>query len=110
MPSLRAAALTDIGRVRQKNEDRYLFSPDDMLFGVADGVGGLPNGADAAQQTVEEIAQAVHGHPAEEDLDLASIVLRVNDSVAQLGLAVSPTIGIGTTLTFGCIRNGTFKI
>lgn len=110
MSSLRAAALTDIGRVRQKNEDRYLFSPEDMLFGVADGVGGLPNGAEAAQQTVEEISQAVHAHGLDEELDLISIVLQANDSVAQLGLAVSPSIGIGTTLTFGCIRAGTIKI
>jgi serine/threonine protein phosphatase PrpC len=110
MPSLRAAALTDIGRVRQKNEDRYLFSPEDMLFGVADGVGGLPNGAEAAQQTVEEIAQSVHAETGNDELDLTGIVLHVNDTVAQLGLSVSPTIGIGTTLTFGCIRAGIMKI
>jgi serine/threonine protein phosphatase PrpC len=110
MPSLRAAALTDIGRVRQKNEDRYIFSPEDMLFGVADGVGGLPNGAEAAQQTVEEIGQLVHAQAGDDDLDLTGIVLRANDSVAQLGLSVSPTIGIGTTLTFGCIRGGVMKI
>lgn len=110
MPSLRAAALTDIGRVRQKNEDRYLFSPEDMLFGVADGVGGLPNGAEAAQQTVEEISQSVHARAGEDDLDLTGIVLHANESVAQLGSSVSPTIGIGTTLTFGCIRAGTMRI
>ena len=49
MPLLRAAALTDIGRVRRQNEDRFLFDEAGGLFGVADGVGGLPGGAEAAQ-------------------------------------------------------------
>jgi protein phosphatase len=110
MPSLRAAALTDIGRVRRKNEDRYLLSPEDMLFGVADGVGGLPNGAEAAQQAIDEVATAVHLWPLDEALDLTSIVLHANESVAQLGLSVSPAIGIGTTLTFGCVRKSTLTI
>jgi serine/threonine protein phosphatase PrpC len=110
MPLFRAAALTDIGRVRRKNEDRYLFSPQDLLFGVADGVGGLPNGAEAAQQTVDEIAHEVTVRQAEEDIDLSSIVQQVNASIARFGLLVSPTIGIGTTLTFGCIRGDALKI
>src|SRR6478735_3701410 len=42
MPSIRAAALTDIGRVRQRNEDRYVLDLPSMIYGVADGVGGLP--------------------------------------------------------------------
>ena len=110
MPLFRAAALTDIGRVRRKNEDRYLFSPQDFLFGVADGVGGLPNGAEAAQQTVDEVAHEVVAHAADADIDLSSIVQHVNASIARFGLLVSPAIGIGTTLTFGCIRENTLKI
>jgi serine/threonine protein phosphatase PrpC len=110
MPSLRAAALTDIGRVRRKNEDRYLFSPEDMLFGIADGVGGLPNGAEAAQHAVDEVASAVHLAPPGRDLDLTSIVVNTNEAVSQLGLALSPAIGIGTTLTFGCIRKNILQI
>ncbi|HEX2852783.1 MAG TPA: protein phosphatase 2C domain-containing protein [Opitutaceae bacterium] len=110
MPSLRAAALTDIGRVRRKNEDRYLLSPEDMLFGVADGVGGLPNGAEAAQQAIDEVAAAVHLWPQDSEPDLTSIVLHANEAVAQLGLLVSPAVGIGTTLTFGCVRKDTLRI
>ena len=81
-----------------------------MLFGIADGVGGLPNGAEAAQAAVDEVINAVHASPLDQDIDLAGIVLHTNESVAQLGLLISPSIGIGTTLTFGCIRNDTFKI
>lgn len=81
-----------------------------MLFGVADGVGGLPNGAEAAQQAIDEVAAAVHMWPSENELDLTSIVLHTNEAVAQLGLLVSPAVGIGTTLTFGCVRKSTLKI
>lgn len=41
---LRAAALSDIGKIRRQNEDRFLCDEAAGLFGVADGVGGLPGG------------------------------------------------------------------
>jgi serine/threonine protein phosphatase PrpC len=108
MPSLRAAALTDIGRVRRENEDRFLFDEKHLVFGVADGVGGLPGGAEAAQIAVDEVLEGVHGTPAGEIPNLVSILQRANDAVANLGQKISPTMGIGTTLTVGCIRQNVF--
>jgi protein phosphatase len=110
MPSLRVAALSDIGRVRRENEDRYLVDEKAMLFGVADGVGGLPGGAEAAQLAVEEIAGAFRGAPLNGHLDLPRVVQRTNEKVATLGMQISPAMGIGTTLTIGCIRNDTLII
>jgi serine/threonine protein phosphatase PrpC len=110
MLSLRAAALTDIGRVRRENEDRLLFDEKTRLFGVADGVGGLPGGGEAAQLAIDDIAKALRALPPEREPDLVSIVQNVNKTVANLGQKLSPSMGIGTTLTFGCIRNGVFKI
>lgn len=102
MLSLRAAALSDIGRVRKENEDRYLLDEKTLLFGVADGVGGLPGGGEAAQQAVDEFSHGfkLAGDPS---FDLVALVHRVNRSVADLGVQLSPTMGIGTTLTVGCI-------
>ena len=37
----RSAALTDVGRVRSENEDRFLHDEAAGFYGVADGVGGL---------------------------------------------------------------------
>ncbi|MEY4004983.1 MAG: hypothetical protein RLZZ221_1079 [Verrucomicrobiota bacterium] len=45
----RSAALSDVGRVRSENEDRFLHDEAAGFYGVADGVGGLPGGAEAAQ-------------------------------------------------------------
>lgn len=103
MISLRAAALTDIGRVRQRNEDRYLLDLETQVFGVADGVGGLPGGADAAQRAVDEVAAGLRDQPAK--ADLTALVHHVNLSVHNLGLKLSPSMGIGSTLTFGVIFN-----
>jgi serine/threonine protein phosphatase PrpC len=110
MLSLRASALTDIGRVRRENEDRFLLDQTALLFGVADGVGGLPGGAEAAQQSVDVVAGAIHTVPAGGEPDLTAIVHRANESVGALGQRISPATGIGATLTFGCVRHGTFKL
>ncbi|HYP17386.1 MAG TPA: protein phosphatase 2C domain-containing protein [Opitutus sp.] len=110
MTLLRSAALSDIGRVRRKNEDRFLHDEERMIFGVADGVGGLPGGADAAQHTVDEIAAAVRALQPGQAPDLAYIVQCVNHQVHRLGATLSPAMGIGSTLTFGVVRDSTLHI
>lgn len=110
MTLLRSAALSDIGRVRRRNEDRLLHDPALMLFGVADGVGGLPGGADAAQHTADGIAEALTQAPSDHLPDLALLVQRVNHQVRRLGANLSPTTGIGSTLTFGVVRESAFHI
>ena len=104
MPSLRAAALTDIGRVRRENEDRFILDEKAMLFGVADGVGGLPGGAEAAQLAVEEVSGVLQTSSIDGLPDLTVAVQQANRMVAALGQQISPSMGIGTTLTLGCIR------
>jgi len=110
MPSLRAVALTDIGRVRQRNEDRYVLDPKSMIFGVADGVGGLPGGADAAQCAVDEVVAVLANQPKEAKHDLVAIVQQINLSVHNLGIKLSPSMGIGTTLTFGHVQDNVLHI
>src|SRR5438045_1698931 len=110
MPSIRAAALTDIGRVRRQNEDRFLLDEPARIFGVADGVGGLPGGAEAAQQTIDDVAAGIHATGDGQEPNLTSIVHVANENVLNLGKRISPAMGIGTTLTFGCIRGNTLQI
>ncbi len=110
MTKLRAAALSDIGRVRRENEDRFLLDESVSLFGVADGVGGLPGGAEAAQLTLDEISGAIHLAATTGPINLVPIVHHANVSVGELGKRISPAMGIGTTLTFGCIRNSKLVI
>lgn len=102
---LRSAALSDIGRVRRKNEDRFLCDDSLAAYGVADGVGGLPNGAEAAQLSLDYVAAALSAARPREASDLVHVVHAANERVAALGEELSPNVGIGTTLTFGLFRD-----
>lgn len=101
--TIRAAAITEIGRVRRINEDRFLCAPELQLFAVADGVGGLPGGARAAQATVDSLRthfapQAPRSIPA-----ITDAIEKTNETVVKLGREISPKIGIGSTLTLGVV-------
>jgi serine/threonine protein phosphatase PrpC len=110
MITLRAACYSDIGKVRKENEDRVLFEESYCLFGVADGVGGLPGGGEAAQKAVEVVTAGVLAAPPGAELDLRAIVTAANDAVVALGMKISPGLGIGSTLTVGCIRGSRLKL
>lgn len=102
---LRSAALSDIGRVRRRNEDRFLRDDGLAIYGVADGVGGLPNGAEAAQLSLDYIATALAAARPRDASDLIHVVQSANERVAALGEELSPNVGIGSTLTFGVFRD-----
>lgn len=110
MTLLRSAALSDIGRVRQENEDRFLNDPALGLFGVADGIGGLPGGGEAAQKTVDEISAGIRQVRRGAQPDLAALVDRAHLEVRALGRSLSPAMGIGSTLTFGHFRGRTLHL
>ena len=110
MIHIRAAALTDIGRVRRENEDRFILDDGWLVFGVADGVGGVPGGAEAAQAARDSVLGAMRTLPPEREPDLPAIVLGASRAVAEMGASVSPATGIASTLTFGCVRGGGLRI
>jgi protein phosphatase len=110
MTNLRAACFSDIGKVRKENEDRILFEETAQLFGVADGVGGLPGGAEAAQEAVDVVTAGVLAAAKDDELDMKAIVTAANDSVVALGMKMSPGLGIGSTLTVGCVRGSRMKL
>ena len=96
MTVLRSGAATDVGRVRQINEDRYLSRDDLGLFAVADGVGGHQAGEIASQTSVETL-EAAFDEPTTEGLVTA--VKEANQAVWQLAQSASEKRGMGTTLT-----------
>jgi protein phosphatase len=110
MTQLRSAALSDIGRVRRHNEDRCLHDEALRVFGVADGVGGLPGGAEAAEKAVEVVLATLRAAPADAPADLVRVVDDTNRKVRTLGATVSPVLGLGCTLTFGQVQGNTLVV
>ncbi len=103
--NLRSHALSDIGRVRAENEDSFLHDPGHGLYAVADGIGGLPAGAQASQTAIAAI-QDIFSRPAMfAKPDYAAALAEINERVFQLGRTLSARMGIGTTLTFGHVSD-----
>jgi protein phosphatase len=109
---LRVGAKSDIGHVREMNEDAYLLRPDDGLFVVCDGMGGAPAGEVASQMAVDAlVAQLGAGDGGGPDMDddgeggclrqttrLADAVRRSNAFIYQEARRNPRRTNMGTTL------------
>ena len=92
--TITTAALTDIGRLRVRNEDSFLLDPDASLYAVADGMGGHAAG-DAASQT----AIATFGAMFSETRSVLAAMKSANRAVIERAAAEREKAGMGTTLT-----------
>jgi PPM family protein phosphatase len=90
------AGLTDVGRQRHTNEDRFYESPP--LFAVADGMGGARAGEVASRIAVEEFDQPRDGQNSAEE-QLAAIARAANRKIYELAQSDESHAGMGTTLT-----------
>lgn len=97
---LSAFAHSDIGRVRTENEDSFLCNETLGLYAVADGIGGLPAGAQASQLAIATLQKIVGEHEVGTKLNYERILAEINEKVFALGRVISPQFGIGSTLTF----------
>ncbi|MEN9654813.1 MAG: protein phosphatase prpC [Chlamydiota bacterium] len=100
--SLRSYGLTDIGAIRQNNEDVYTAAHDCNFFALADGMGGHLAGEVAAQETIsfltEHIRQQRLSSCTEWIIELRDAIERVNRHVYRMGRSEKSLSGMGTTL------------
>jgi protein phosphatase len=90
------AALSDVGRQRGSNEDRFLeHSP---VFAVADGMGGARAGEIASGIAVEAMA-AVGDTDGTDEARLSTVARSANRRIYELAQADEARAGMGTTLT-----------
>lgn len=87
--------LSETGSVRSANEDSYLLDSENGLFAVADGLGGLPNGAKASKTCLEILHQQLLKNPRK---PLLETITDVNLASRQIGFGLD-ALGYGTTLT-----------
>ena len=96
----RSHSITDVGRVRQNNEDSLIDSPKSGLFGVCDGLGGHAAGevasAIASRTITEEIEKASGPAPEalRECLELANQRILKNQMENPLMRGMGTTVSV----------------
>jgi PPM family protein phosphatase len=93
-----AGAATDVGRVRDHNEDGFLIDDDLRLFAVADGMGGHRGGEVASSTALEVLHSSFSDRH-----DLRDAVVAANDAVFERSTGDEALRGMGTTLTAGVL-------
>ena len=96
--------ITNKGKVRYTNEDAFFVDEAHQVYAVADGLGGLPGGAQTSQRIVQLLEQTMKRVDSiEERVDLTELINGINEIVAKEGLEDYPFTGTGSTLTIGQI-------
>jgi len=99
-----AAAATDVGLVREGNEDSYLT--EGPLFAVADGMGGHRGGEVASQLAVETLEKLFK----EGAGDLPDQVQEANRVVFERSVLDRKVAGMGTTLTAALVEGDRVRL
>jgi serine/threonine protein phosphatase PrpC len=97
---IEAVGLTDVGRVRERNEDSLLIDPLASLFIIADGMGGHAAGDVASQTAVEAFAASFN-----ETRNVLVAMQAANRAVLERGMSDPAKTGMGTTMTAFTIFN-----
>ncbi len=109
LPKVTVAAKTDLGRVRENNEDKYeYYMAEDaatlasrgLVFLVCDGMGGHAAGQIASELACKTFIDVYLHHPsAEPIMAMVSGVQAANRFVVDVGRAIPSRKGMGTTLS-----------
>jgi PPM family protein phosphatase len=101
---VRVGAATDIGQVREGNEDSYLVVAP--LYAVADGMGGHRGGEVASSLALETVQQLFERREG----TLADQVAQANRAVYDRSQSDRSVSGMGTTLTAALIDGDTVHL
>ncbi len=112
--SVKLGAKTDLGRVRDNNEDKFdFFEPEDpavlatkgCFYAVADGMGGHSAGQIACEMALKTVIEAYYSNPiADVEASLRRAVEQANGLIYDTAQAIPERQGMGTTLTAVVVR------
>jgi len=93
--TLSSGSATDVGRVRQSNEDSVLVAAP--VFAVADGMGGYAGGAVASSIAVVHLRRLSELAEVTSDAVYAALI-EANHEIVERGQSDPETLGMGTTV------------
>src|SRR5438132_9768930 len=110
MPEIEFFQLTDVGCVRDTNEDAVGYWPheDGLLFAVADGLGGEAAGEVASALALEVLAREMERAPGAWPMSkrLRRAVQEANLEIYNKGVTVPELRRMATTLTATAVVGG----
>ncbi|MDD5311459.1 MAG: protein phosphatase 2C domain-containing protein [Dehalococcoidia bacterium] len=97
----KAAGLSDIGRVREENQDAFYIDIESGLFMVVDGMGGMQEGALAAKYVVEGLPSVLTEQINQQGtIQSNSIISSIKEAVAEVSSYLREKVGNNTGATF----------
>ena len=113
MVTIKHAGLTDLGCVREKNEDRWMVEPEIGLYIVADGMGGQLGGGVASKVVVEVLPLLVRKRFADiADLSdaaaaecLCELLAYLSNRLRDGGKEQAGLSGLGSTVIMLLVRD-----
>jgi protein phosphatase len=109
VPVLKIAAKTDMGQVRENNEDKFEFyEPEDpsilaargCVYAVADGIGGAQAGQIASELLLKTLIAGYYDNPSPDLVTaLYESIVAANDRIHSLAQMIPERNGMGATLT-----------
>ena len=102
---INSTALTDIGLVRDNNEDSYLHLPEKQLWAVADGMGGCEGGEIASAIAISHLKQAMVAGE-----DLVTAIQQCHFQVEQAAIDGIGSKGMGSTIVALSIEGNQYQM
>lgn len=100
-----AYGITDIGKKRRENQDSFRIEEESGFFAVADGMGGMRDGASASKYAVNVLFELIN-REVDDDFDSEKISLTIKDAIVELSDLLQSVMGklTGTTIVVALIR------
>lgn len=111
---IESVGLTDVGLVRQRNEDVWAAVPEYRIYALADGMGGHPAGDVAADEAVNAFCavmkKKIESSKRKRGIDelrnlVERTIIQVNRFLYKLGRTHQELRGMGTTLCCMCFHD-----
>ncbi len=113
---LQVESRSDVGLVREHNEDALRVAEDCGLIVVADGMGGCAAGEEASRIAVDTVTQQMRERsagdllPVEYRLALEHSIETANSAILEAAKGRPELSGMGTTVVAGMFRNNTLFV